>query len=177
MIGSIGSNADTSAMLERLSGMSRGARGSGGVGFEAMRQQLEAKGVDTSAMQEKFASAAGIDSGQLGDLRADLQSTLESTRASLDGSSDPRAMIESALRGVFEEHGVDVEGLKAQMQSTLHSAGGFNPASGFGGARPGSFGGGAFGVSNFDTSSNSQATTLLEMLENLPAGSVVDEEA
>jgi len=160
-----------------LAALQQRFQGSGGGGLAALQQQFAPQ---AQAKLQSFAESAGIDPSQFTDIRDQIQTTVSDVQA----SGGDEAAVKDAVRGVLEDNGVDTEKLKSEMQSFM-SESGFSPPSGgiFGG---GNFGGGfqfngvgsqsdalssLFGESD---SSESDELSLLQMLSQMPKGSVIN---
>lgn len=112
---------------------------------------------------ESVAQEAGLDSTEISDLMSALDEAASSIKESGAG---PEAM-KQALDSVLEEAGIDTDALHEKLSNLP-------------GARPPRGGQQSSGVSGLTTESTStqlDATGLLDMLRNLPVGSLVDSDA
>lgn len=112
---------------------------------------------------ESVAQEAGLSSSEISDLMSALDQTAKSIKESGEG---PEAM-KQALDSVLEEAGIDTDALHEKLSNL---AGGRPPRSG---QQPL----GNSDLSFASTSTQLDATGLLDMLRNLPVGSLVDSDA
>jgi hypothetical protein len=164
------------------------ASGSQSQAIEQIRQRLKASGGRTpeppaefKAEFESAAQQAGIDTEKLSGLSDKIGEAISGALDGLNGNSDPREAIESAVNGVLKDNGIDPEKLKEQLKSVGEKLGygqggppgfgGFGGPGGPGGAGGfpgfgglqgpgGGFGGGMSAMSN----QNQSVQTLLSSL-------------
>ncbi|MEZ6317262.1 MAG: hypothetical protein R3B49_00715 [Phycisphaerales bacterium] len=116
---------------------------------------------------ESAAEDAGLDSSQIADLRAQIEEAVAAARESGEG---PEA-VKSAVDGVLEDAGIDVEALNAQLSGMKGPPP--PPSEDYQGASSSAALDALFG----DSEETDASSTLLEMLRNLPSGSLYDVEA
>ncbi|MEM7756016.1 MAG: hypothetical protein AAF297_10315 [Planctomycetota bacterium] len=133
------------------------------------------------AQIQSFAESAGINPSKLSDLQEQIRSAVDGAK-SADGSIDPSA-IKDAVSGVLNDNGIDPEQLRSQLQGVFQQAG-LSPSVG-----------GLQGLPGIGDTANTQqdlldalfaddddtaestgdnAVSLLQLLENLPKGSLVN---
>ena len=165
-IQSVGS-PNLAALQQRLQ------QGGGPAPFERPPPELQAQ-------FRSFAESAGIDPSQLGDLQEQIRSAVDTVRGA-DGSIDPRD-VKEAVSGVLNDNGIDPEQLRSQLQGVFQQAG-FSPAAGLQGFPSLGEAAGtqqdlldALFADDDDTaeSNGDDAVSLLQLLENLPKGSLVN---
>jgi len=136
---------------------------------------------EMQAQFRSFAESAGIDTSRFGDLQGQIRSAVDGARAP-DGSIDPAA-VKDAVSGILNDNGIDPQQLRSQLQGVFQQAG-FGPTSG----GPQGFAGlgetataqqdllDTLFASDDDTaeSDGDAAVSLLQLLENLPKGSIVN---
>jgi anti-sigma regulatory factor (Ser/Thr protein kinase) len=156
------------------------------------------------AQFKAVAEALGLTSSQASDLKTQMDEAVQTALQNADGNSNPREAVESAIAGVLNDNGIDVEDFKTQMKAMADKMG--LSKSGQGAGPGGTYGpppppqGGSTGDSTSTTSSSSDSnlsllqqflqqlssaqdgndsdtTSLLsvwQMLQNLPRGSLVN---
>lgn len=112
---------------------------------------------------ESVAQESGLDSTEISDLMAALDETAESIKESGQG----REAMKQALDSVLEEAGIDTTDLHEKLSSL---GGGRPPAGG-----PNGQGANTQGFESTDTEFD--ASSIFEMLQSLPIGSLIDSDA
>jgi hypothetical protein len=69
------------------------------------------------------AVAAGLDSSAVEGLQDEIKSAISAALKTSDSTTDRQQVIEEAIDGVLEKHGVDLEKFQSEMQSTMGTAG------------------------------------------------------
>lgn len=118
--------------IESTSGLSGAAL------FQVGREQ-DARRAEFEAKFTQAALAAGLDPSAAGALQDEIRTAIAAALKNADGITDRRQITQSAIDGVLESHGVDLEKFRAQMQPPAGGPGGAGGPSGPGG--PGGAGG------------------------------------
>ncbi len=101
--------------------------------FQVGREQ-DARRAEFEARFTQAAVAAGLDPSATGSLQDEIRTAVAAALKNADGTSDRRQVTQSAIDGVLESHGVDLEKFRAQMQPPAGGAGGPGGPGGPGGA-------------------------------------------
>lgn len=109
---------------------------------------------------ESAAEQAGIDPSEFSDLRTQIEEAITSAKESAD---EPGA-IREAVNAVLEENGIDVSDFQSKLES-MRNQGGRPP-----GPPPGE-------QSGADSAAESGDLSILSLLQNLPAGSLINTDA
>jgi hypothetical protein len=99
----------------------------------AVRQFQKGADQDFEARFNAAALAAGLDPQAVGGLQEEIQSALDAATQNSDSTTDRRQVVQNAIDGVLQKHGVDLAKFKSQMQSM----GGPGGPGGAGGPPPG----------------------------------------
>ena len=94
-----------------------------------MMQQLlkQAQGTRTQptpppqfqAQLQTAVQAAGLDASTIANIQGDIQSAIKTALSGLDGSTNPREAVSSAVKEVFEKYGIDPQDFKSKMAEAL----------------------------------------------------------
>jgi hypothetical protein len=108
-----GSNAELVQMLQQM------ASRQGGQGPRVGGGQSGGGGGPGAMMQNQlvsFAESAGLDTETVSSLQADVKSAVTTALEDAGSSgTNPKEAVSSAVRGVFDEYGLDSEAFKGQM--------------------------------------------------------------
>lgn len=108
---------------------------------------------------ESAAEQAGLDSNEIADLRTQIEEAV----ASASESGDDRGAVRDAVNSVLESNGVDVETFKAQLESMRENSGA--PPRGSRGDQS---------LAEILAESEDSGLSIFDMLQSLPAGSLVN---
>lgn len=114
---------------------------------------------------ESAASSAGLDSSEIADLKGQIE---EAAKSAMESGSD-RSGVREAVNSVLEESGIDVDALNEKLSSISQAPPPYTRQQ-----QGASAGASAIFGSASDDSSVSQ---MVELLGNLPAGSLVNQTA
>jgi hypothetical protein len=78
-----------------------------------------ARGAEFEAQFTDAAVAAGLDAGKADELQNQIKSLVQETLQNSAGTTDPRQAVQSAIDGLLEEYGVDLDQFKSQLQSSM----------------------------------------------------------
>ncbi|MBN2584225.1 MAG: hypothetical protein JXL80_14275 [Planctomycetes bacterium] len=76
-----------------------------------------------TAQLEAVGEQLGLSVSEVSDLKSQIDAAVQAATENLDDGSDPRAAIEEAVNGVLEDNGIDVEEFKSVMQSAAREMG------------------------------------------------------
>lgn len=108
---------------------------------------------------ESAAEQAGLDSNEIADLRTQIEEAV----ASASESGEGRGAVRDAVNSVLESNGVDVETFKAQLGSMRQNSGA--PPRGSQGDQS---------LAEILAESEDSGLSIFDMLQSLPAGSLVN---
>lgn len=123
-----GSGSELIQMLQRLSGQGESSKGF------ASRGSPPAGGVPpggppegcATAITDKvgaFAEAAGLDAETVASLQDKLSSAISAALEEMDGSTDPRELIDGTILSTLEEYGLDGQAFLSELKASMHAGG------------------------------------------------------
>ena len=146
------------------------------------------------AQPQSVAQAAGLDASIIANIQADMKSAIKSALADIDGSTNPRTAVSSAVKEVFEKHGLSPEDFKAKMTYAMNQSDSPLTQSGLGPENIYSSGETSQAsepdllttllehlnssenksIVNEDENEDEDAFSMVQFLQNLPAGSLIN---
>lgn len=148
---------------------------------QAMARQSESSDSRRADFEAKFnsaAQAAGLDPQAVSGLQDEIKSAVDAATQSSSGTSDRRQVVQNAIDGVLQKHGVDLAKFNSQMQSMggPSGAGGPPPRGGPGGAGgPPPSGGSPGGAGGTDFQSKFKEAAVAAGLDEDEADSLQDD--
>ncbi len=139
-VGNVRSSTELSQLFQRLSRQAEAANGTSAAGT---RQTDSSRRADFEAKILEAALAAGLDPSAANGLKDEINSAISAATKNSDGTTDEREAVKNAVDSVLQQHGVDLEKFRSQMQPPQGGAG--SPPPGGpppGGPPPGDGGGG-----------------------------------
>jgi glycine cleavage system regulatory protein len=109
--------------IESMSGLSTSGILQATRGNDSRRAEFEAKFTEA-------ALAAGLDPKAADGLQDEIKAAIAAATQKSDSATDRRQVIQNAIDGVLQKHGVDLEKFKSQMQAGMGGPGSPPPNSG-----------------------------------------------
>ena len=109
--------------IENIGGLNASSMLQAARGDDSRRAEFEAK-------FNEAALAAGLDPEAAAGLQDEIKAAIAAAKQKSDTTADPRQVIQNAIDGVLQKHGVDLKQFKSQMQAGMRGPGGSPPNSG-----------------------------------------------
>jgi hypothetical protein len=123
-IGSVNTGLELSQLVQRLARQGATANSSFPIGAGGANDSRRA---EFDAKFKEAALAAGLDPKAADGLQDEIKAAITAATQKADSATDRRQVVQSAIDGALQKHGVDLEKFRNQMRSVMGGAGGPPP--------------------------------------------------
>ena len=123
-IGSMSTGLELSQVFQRLARQGGAADSSFPIGAGGANDSRRA---DLDARFKEAALTAGLDPKAADGLQDEIKAAIAAATQKADSTTDRRQVVQSAIDGVLQSHGVDLDKFHSQMQSAMGGASGRPP--------------------------------------------------